>query len=83
MTATTSASHSIAQDPGFASLHVMFEHAAHTLNTPETTFLQYKEEGTWKSISYQRILDEVQALASYYTHLGLEKGDLVALCMYN
>ncbi|MFZ9755176.1 MAG: AMP-dependent synthetase/ligase [Bacteroidia bacterium] len=83
MTATTSASHSIAQDPGFASLHVMFEHAAHTLNTPETTFLQYKEEGTWKSISYQRILDEVQALASYYTHLGLEKGDRVALCMDN
>lgn len=70
-------------DPGFASLHAMFEHAAHQLNTPDSVYLKHKVSGDWIDISYGSILNDIQSLCSYYLSIGLEKGDRVALCMDN
>jgi len=43
----------------------------------------YKEEGEWKSLTFQQVRDMVETIAFGLTSIGVERGDRVAILSYN
>src|SRR3989344_3647093 len=50
---------------------------------PNNTALGYKEEGNFKTISYNRLLNIVNRCVSWLKKLGVQKGDRVAIFSKN
>ncbi|MGB9720171.1 MAG: AMP-dependent synthetase/ligase [bacterium] len=50
---------------------------------PDFTALQYKREGIWQTMSYQKLAGNITNLASALINMGVKKGDKVAILSYN
>ena len=48
-----------------------------------TTFLLHKVKENWVEISYKHVLDNADAISSYFLEMGISKGDRLALIIEN
>lgn len=71
------------QDPNFKSLHQFLLNAATKIHSLERPYLFQKINGEWKSLTYNQILTQVDALCAWFVENGLQKGDRVALILEN
>lgn len=70
-------------DPDYKSLHEFYINAATKIHSLDSTYLIRKENGAWVEYSYGTLLAIINKLASYFIHLGLVKGDRVAILLEN
>lgn len=71
------------QEPDFRSLHEFLLHSANHIHHPGHTFMMEKREGQFQSISYEETLNNVNQWAAYLYHLGIRKGDKIAIVLEN
>lgn len=53
------------------------------IHPAERTFLKRKVKDTWEEISYQKTLENADAVSSYFLELGIKKGDRVGFILEN
>ncbi len=47
------------------------------------TFLLHKVKDEWEEVSYKRVLENADAISSYFIEMGIKKGDRLALIIEN
>ncbi|MFI5221453.1 MAG: AMP-dependent synthetase/ligase [Bacteroidia bacterium] len=67
----------------FKSLHYLLRNAAHSIKTPESTFLIRKKKEVWENISYRDVLDKTNAVSAFLMNKGFAKTDKAALIIEN
>ena len=53
------------------------------VHNENTTFLLHKVKENWVEISYKHVLDNADAISSYFLEMGISKGDRLALIIEN
>lgn len=71
------------KDPDFGSLHEFLLHSANTIHKPDHVFLMEKIGNEYQSISYRETLDNIEMWAAYLYHIGVRKGDKLAIVLEN
>ncbi len=71
------------KDPDFGSLHEFFMNSAYHIHQPDTTFMMEKDGKDYKSISYRETIANIEKWAAYLYHIGIRKGDKVAIILEN
>ncbi len=71
------------KDPDFGSLHEFLLNSAYKIHQPETTFMMEKDGTEYKNISYRETISNIEKWAAYLFHIGIRKGDKVAIILEN
>ena len=68
---------------GYSSLHQFLRDSAYKIKSPRHVFLHKREEEGYKSISYDEVFQELNAISAYLVNLGFAKGDRAGMMMDN
>jgi len=71
------------KDPDFGSLHEFFLNSANKIHQPDTTFMMEKDGKDYQNISYRETILNIEKWAAYLFHIGIRKGDKVAIILEN
>lgn len=71
------------KDPDFGSIHEFLINSANKIHTPDSLFLFEKVNGKFEGISYRETFVNIDQWAAYLYHIGIRKGDKVAMILEN
>ena len=61
----------------------LLRNVVNSIHNESDTFLLHKEDDQWKPISYKETLLTADAISAYFLHIGIKKGDRIALIIDN
>ena len=67
----------------FSTIPQLLRNVVRDIHSENSTFLLHKVEEKWEEISYKHVLDQADAIASYFLDMGVQKGDRLALIIEN
>ena len=71
----------LAQD--ISTIPRLLRNVVNSIHNEIDTFLLHKEDDQWKPISYKDTLLTADAISAYFLHIGIKKGDRIALIIDN
>ena len=71
----------LAQD--ISTIPRLLRNVVNSIHNESDTFLLHKEDDQWKPISYKETLLTADAISAYFLHIGIKKGDRIALIIDN
>lgn len=69
--------------PNFPSLHYYFRNAAYQIKKPSRSYLYEKKKDAFEAFTYQQVIDQANAISSFFIAEGFEHQDKVALIIEN
>jgi len=69
--------------PSFPSLHYYFRNAAQHIKSPSSKYLYEKKKDAFEAITYEQVLNQANAISSFFMDEGFEHQDKVALIIEN
>ncbi len=70
-------------DQRLATVPSLIRNIVANIHPPTHSFMSHKVKDEWVDISYQQALDTIDAVSAWLLHIGIQKGDRLALIIEN
>ena len=67
----------------FTTIPQLLRNVVANVHSEDNTFLLHKVDSSWQEVSYKHVLEQADAISSYFLDMGVQKGDRLALIIEN